>query len=111
MKQETGKKSPKWLWILIAIIALLAAVGVVLALVLNPGQSGNEGQEPVETTPESAVYWNLDRAQYTDPETGLSTREKGEDGLYTVRFVSEGKIVEMLEALARARRDWAKRKD
>ena len=75
MKQETGKKSRKWLWIVLAIVALLAAVGVVLAFVLNPGQSGNEGQEPVETTPESAVYWNLDRAENTDPETGLSARE------------------------------------
>ena len=83
MKQETGKKSKKWLWIVIALVALLAAAGVAVALLMNPGQTGgNEGEEPVVETPTSAVYWNLDRVLYTqDSETGLSTREPGEDGL------------------------------
>ena len=95
MKQDTGKKTPKWLWIVIAIVALLAAAAVVVVLMLNPGQNGGEVVDPSADIPASAVYWNLDRAANTDPETGLSAREAGEDGLYTIRFASEGKIIEL----------------
>lgn len=42
--------------------------------------------------PLSAVYWNLDRKQYT--EADVSSRTAGSDGFYAVRFVSEGKLIE-----------------
>ena len=42
--------------------------------------------------PLSAVYWNLDRKQYT--EADVSSRTADSDGFYAVRFVSEGKLIE-----------------
>lgn len=98
MKQENAKKSQKWLLILIAIVALLAAAAVAVVCILNPW-SGNGEQTPVDETPTSALYWNLDRVKYTqDSETGLSTREPDENGLYTFRLMTEGKIVELKTA-------------
>lgn len=89
MKQENAKKSKLWLWIVIGAVALLAIVGVVLALVLG----GNEpAADPTPTRPE--LYWNLDRKQFLDAETGLSNRPAGEDGVYRVRFAYEGQILE-----------------
>ncbi|MBR4862976.1 MAG: hypothetical protein IKU07_00250 [Oscillospiraceae bacterium] len=91
MKQETGKKKSKlWLWLVIAAVALLAVAGVVVALVLG----GGEG----ETGPQGGraeLYWNIDRKTYTEnSESGLSTREPGEDGVFKVRFAYNGEIVE-----------------
>lgn len=42
--------------------------------------------------PLSAVYWNLDRREYV--EADASPRAVGSDGFYTLRFVSEGKLIE-----------------
>lgn len=109
MKPETGKKNKKWLWIAIAIAVLLIAAAVAAILVFKPGSKADGDGDPTGTVseqtpgdeiPASAVYWNLDRIQYTqDPEAaGLSTRTPGEDGLYTFRFASEGKIVELKTA-------------
>ena len=97
MKQDNAKKTPKWLWIVIAIVALLAAAAVALVFLL-PGQAPQGDQPDEGATPSSPVYFNLDRIEFTDPETGLSTREKGDDGLYTIRFACEGKIIEMKTA-------------
>lgn len=93
MKQETVKKSKKWLWIVLAIVAVLAAVGVALAFILQPARPVEEG--PGEETPTSEIYWNLDRVQFTQNPDGLSDREKAEDGLYHLRFASQGKLVEL----------------
>ena len=99
MKQDNGKKSKKWLLIVIAIVALLAAAAVALVFILGGNSQGPaQSEQPTDETPASAVYWNLDKAQNIDPETGLSSREKGEDGLYAIRFVTEGKIVELKTA-------------
>ena len=99
MKQETGKKSKLWLWIVLAVVALLAVAGVVVAMLglFGPGEAPST--EPTETKPVSEVYWNVDRVQFTqDSETGLSTREKGEDGLYHFRFASQGKLMDIATA-------------
>jgi len=90
MKQETGKKKSKlWLWLVIGLVALLAVAGVVLALVLGSGgETGPKGGRP-------ELYWNVDRKAYTEnSESGLSTREPGEDGTFKVRFAIGGELVE-----------------
>ena len=90
MKQEASKKSKLWLWLVIGAVALLAVAGVVLALVLG---SGGETDGPKGGRPE--LYWNIDKVTYTEnSESGLSTREPGEDGTYHVRFAINGEIVE-----------------
>ena len=92
MKQEATKKSKLWLWLVIGAVALLAVAGVVLALVL--GGSGDVDEGPKGGRPE--LYWNVDKLTYTEnSESGLSTREPGEDGLYHVRFAYNGELVEM----------------
>ena len=91
MKQETGKKKSKlWLWLVIAAVALLAIAGVVVALVLGGGEkdTGPKGGR-------AELYWNVDRKTYTkNSESGLSTREPGEDGVFKVRFAYNGELVE-----------------
>lgn len=72
----------------------MAAVGTVLAFVL-PGQRTDAA--PSGGCPE--LYWNIDRVFYTEnSETGLTTREAGEDGLFHVRFAYEGEQVELTVA-------------
>ncbi len=93
MKQETVKKSKKWLWIVLALVAVLAAVAVALAIFLQPAAPNNEG--PGEETPTSEIYWNIDRAAFTQNADGLSDREKAEDGLFHLRFATQGKLVEL----------------
>lgn len=93
MKQENGKKSLRWLPLAIGLVVLLAAVGVVLAVVL--GGSKPQTQEPVQE--DAILYWNVDRDTYIEnSETGLSTREPGEDGLYHLRMVSEGQLLDLV---------------
>lgn len=93
MKQETGKKSKKWLWIVLAIVAVLAAAAVALVFFLQPT---GPAEEPPEEKPTSAVYWNIDRIPFTkDDELGLSTRQKGDDGLIHFRFASDGKLLDL----------------
>ena len=89
MKKEASGKKSKLLWIILGAVALLAVVGVVLALVLG-GLNGNsaQGGRPV-------LYWNVDREANTDPDTGLSTRTPAEDGNYYVRFACDGEQVEL----------------
>ena len=93
MKQEATKKSKLWLWIVIGVVALLAVAGVVLALVMGgQGETKTPGGRP-------ELYWNVDKLAYTEnSETGLSTRQPGEDGLYHVRFAKDGQLVEFAVA-------------
>lgn len=94
MKQESTKKSKLWLWIVIGVVLLAAIVGTVLALLLG----GQEAKQP-DTSGRPELYWNVDRAVYTDgSESGLSTREPGEDGLYHIRFAIDGEHVELAAA-------------
>ena len=89
MKKEEVKKSKLWLWMVLGLVALLAVAGAVLALVF--GGSG----ETKEPGGRAELYWNLDKAYYTEnSETGISTREPGEDGLYHLRFAYEGQVQE-----------------
>lgn len=93
MKQENPKNSRKKVWLIVAIIAAVVAIGVALAFIL-PGllQPQEQGGETLEN-PE--IYFNLDRTQMIDPETTLSTRTPGEDGLYHVRFSVYGEVKEV----------------
>ncbi len=95
MKQETNKKSKKWLWLVIAIVAVLAVVGVVLGIVLSgPSEegpdSGNEGPKGGRAD----IYWNIDKVMYSNVTTGMSVREPGADGKYHVTFAHDGEQVE-----------------
>ena len=91
MKQESAKKSPKlFLWI--AIAAVLVAVGVLLAVFL-PGMLGGEASQG--GTASSKIYWNVDRVDNIDAETGLSSRLPGEDGLFHILFAVDGEQVEL----------------
>ncbi|MBR4862979.1 MAG: hypothetical protein IKU07_00265 [Oscillospiraceae bacterium] len=92
MKKEATKKSKLWIWLVVAIVALLAVAGVVLALVLGGGEQQADGPQGGRAD----LYWNLDRATYTqNSESGLSTREPGEDGVYRIRYAYNGEVVEI----------------
>lgn len=91
MKQESTKKSRLWLWLVIAAAALVAAGGVLLALLLPGAQSDPNGDS--SQTPE--LYWNLDREQFIEESTGMSTRTKSEDGLYHMCFAYQGQQVDL----------------
>ncbi len=95
MKQEATKKSKLWIWLVVGIVALLAVVGVVLGIVLAPGSSGDEvvDEGPKGGRPE--IYWNVDRQDYLEADTGMSTREPGEDGNFYITFAFEGEQVEL----------------
>ena len=90
MKQENGKKSKKWLWLVIALAALLAVAGIVLALLL-PGEQ-KEGDPDVVN---AELYWNIDGKHYmeTSEVAGFSARTAAEDGNYYIDFAYEGQRV------------------
>lgn len=92
MKKTSSMKKKGLLWLVLAMMALLAAAGVVLALIL-PGNAPD-----VQEQTEAKIYWNIDREVYRDPKSGMSTREAGEDGLYHIRMVLDGAQVEVLVA-------------
>lgn len=92
MKQETGKKQNKWLLPVIIIAALLVIAGIVIAIFAL----GGNNEEPAGADGVTAeIYWNLDRKDHLDPDTGLSIRAAGEDGLYHIRFAKDGETVEL----------------
>ena len=105
MKRETGKKNKMWIWITVGLITVLAAAGVLTAMLLNNGQSvepetaETEPTEASETTMPAGrpeLYWNIDRDFYTrESESGLSTRMPGEDGLYHIAFAYDGQRIEL----------------
>ena len=91
MKKETSAKKGKlWLIIAIAVVAVLAVAGVILALTLGGGN-----QADVPEVIESKLYWNVDRATMVNEETMLSLREPAADGLYYIRFAVDGEQVEL----------------
>ena len=91
MKKETSAKKGKlWLIIAIALVAVLAVAGVILALTLG----GGEAKEPEEQI-ESKLYWNIDRVAMVDKETQLTLRKPAADGLYYIRFAVDGEQVEL----------------
>ena len=90
MKKATSTK--RWLW-LVTVVAILVAMACMFTAC---GGNGEEEQtQPTEIIP-TDLYWNLDKALYTEnSDVGLSTRERGDDGLYHFRFVTGGKLVEL----------------
>jgi len=92
MKKEAGKKSKLWLWLGIALAAVLvigAVLGIVF-LVSQGGKASNDGRPD--------LYYNLDQALYVEQGTLSSNREKAEDGFYHIRCAFDGKEVEVLTA-------------
>ena len=88
MKKATSTK--KWLW-LVSVVAVLVA----MACMFTACGDKQEETQPTEIIP-TDLYWNLDKALYTEnSDTGLSNRERGDDGLYHVRFATAGKLVEL----------------
>ncbi len=97
MKQESTKNSKKMLWLILAAVTLLAAVGIVAAVMLlkPPAQEQQQAVQQGDTI----LYWNMDRDFYMEnSEMGLSTREASEDGLYHMRFVANGEMMELITA-------------
>ena len=90
MKKATSTK--RWLW-LVTVVAILVAMACMFTAC---GGNGEEEQtQPTEIIP-TDLYWNLDKALYTEnSDVGLSTRERAADGLYHFRFASAGKLVEL----------------
>ncbi len=103
MKKEANKKSKLWILIVAIIAALLlvgtAVVGAIVGIPALLALFGGSGDTDGNATPQSPVYWNLDRVQFTqDSETGLSTREKGDDGMYHLRMICGGQLMDMATA-------------
>lgn len=94
MKQENGAKSKKWLLPVLILVALAVVAGVALAILL-PGQGGQQGNADAEAG-RITLYWNYEGASYIEAETGMSTREKGEDGLYHIKLLADGQEQEFL---------------
>ena len=108
-KEKKGKKGLAIVLIIVAILAALiiaaGAVGGVLAVfgVLNLdnllGMFGFGAREPEQPdAPEkvmSDLYWNVDRKEMIDPETGLSIREAAADGMYYLRLAVNGEQKEI----------------
>ena len=86
------KKSRKWLWLVIAIVAVLAVVGVVLGIVLSAASPDTPEDEQGDSPKggRADLYWNIDRALYANADTGMSAREPGADGKYHLTFAHEG---------------------
>ena len=95
MKQETGKKRNGWIWLVVAAaVVLLAVAGILLFPLLQPDQPQSSGEG---TT--SEIYWNLDRAEFTqNSDFGFTDRQPGEDGLFRIRFLAAGQLVEHITA-------------
>ena len=91
MKQESAKKTPKWLLPVIIAAAVLVIAGVVLAIVL--GGVGQQGPAAVNGPYE--LYWNVDREVNVDLETGLSLRQPDANGKYKIRFAVGGQQVDL----------------
>ena len=90
MRKEGQKSKKGLLWILIAVVALLAAGGITAAVLL-----GGNNTEAKSAQGRPQLYWNADRLTYTEnSESGLSTREPGSDGVYRIRFAIDGEFVE-----------------
>lgn len=91
MKQEAGKNQKKWLWLAIALVALLAVAGIVLALLL-PGQKGPDSEGVA-----AELYWNVDRLQYIENAEieGSSDRVAAEDGNYYIRYAYKGQQMDL----------------
>ena len=95
MKKEASKKSMKWLWIVIAVVVVAAIAAA--AIFILPGLGSKDTEK--KSTDRAELYWNVDRKFYTEnSESGLSTREPGADGVFTVRFAHDGELVELLVA-------------
>lgn len=100
MKAERQKKT--WLWVIAAVVAVLAAAGVCLALFLRPAEQKaapkeqQQQQEGSETKVTSKLYWNIDRQHYLDISEieGMTARMPDENGVYTIRFICDGQIIE-----------------
>jgi len=93
MKQSKIGRNKKWIWWGGGLLLLLILLGTAAALLLQKPQP----QQPPtqQAAPTSPLYWNVDRQTYMEnSETGLSTREPAADGVYYIRFVVDGQLVE-----------------
>ena len=80
MKQENSKNSKKWLLPVLILAALAVVIGIVLAIVL-PGMRSQTGNQA--DSGRTQIYWNYEGESFIEAETGMSVREKQEDGEYS----------------------------
>ena len=92
---KTTQKGKKLWWILAAVAVVLIAAGVCAALFLRPA-APIEQEQPGVSSIVSKLYWNLDGESFMEnSESGLTTREPDANGVYTIRFICDGQIVEL----------------
>lgn len=84
MEKKAEGKNRKLLWLIIGLVALVVVAVASIAV----GKIFFTNKIP-------DLYWNVDREENTDPNTGLSIREPGEDGIYRIRFAHNGEHVEL----------------
>ena len=90
MKREKTKKSKLGLILVIALVALLAVGGVLLAVLGSGSQQQGEATGPV------TLYWNVDRELYWGKSaTGFSSREPDADGIYRINFAVNGQQLKL----------------
>ena len=80
-----GKKKKILILSGLLLLLIVGAVGAYFGLVKR---------EPVVEEVTSKLYWNADRDQYIPELGGNTIRKPEEDGLWTVRFLVEGELVE-----------------
>ena len=95
MKQETAKKTPKWLLPVIIAAAVLVIAGVVLAIVLGGGQQQQQQGPSNAFAGAYELYWNVDRQENLDPDTNMSNRQPDAEGKYKIRFAVGGQQVDL----------------
>ena len=96
MKKATPTTKRVWL---VVVLAMLLAMACMFTACSGEEEATEPSTEPTTAVVTSPLYWNLDKAFYTETsETGLSTRERADDGLYHFRFACEGKLVELTTA-------------
>lgn len=70
--------------LLIGLAVVLVAAAAVAAVLLT-------GKDESQDKSDIKLYWNMDRAQYEDPASGTSKRNKNENGEYTLVLCVDGK--------------------